>query len=75
MRNLYRSFVFGLVSILTVSALAAKTLAFAVATVTGRAHTFLVSEKLKIQLQHDDVPPIIVIIRFVDTGDIALRYR
>ena len=43
---------------LTVSTLGSKALAFAVATVTGGAHTFFMGEKLKIQLQHDDVPPI-----------------
>ena len=43
---------------LTIGALAAQTLAFAVAAVTGRAHTFFMGEKLKIQLQHVDVPPI-----------------
>lgn len=43
---------------LTVGALGPKALAFAVATVTGGAHTFFMGEKLKIQLQHDDVPPI-----------------
>ena len=43
---------------LTIGALAAQTLAFAVTAVTGRAHTFFMGEKLKIQLQHVDVPPI-----------------
>ena len=43
---------------LTVGALGPKALAFAVAAVTGGAHTFFMGEKLKIQLQHDDVPPI-----------------
>ena len=43
---------------LTVGALGPQPRALAVAAVSGGAPTFFMGEKLKIQLQHDDVPPI-----------------
>ena len=42
---------------LTVGALRAQTLGLAVAAVAGGAHTFLMSEKLKIQFHHGCFPP------------------
>ena len=42
---------------LTIAALGAKTLSMAVAAVTGGTHTLLMSEELKIHLEHYALPP------------------